>query len=121
MDVTVPTRGGRRRRSLIVVHRARLAASEVTVVEGIPVTTPARTLLDSADLLGGRRLERAFDEAAYPRSRRHSLTPRNGRRGIGLTGRVLFDHEAGSTWTRSELEEAMLALCRRITACRCPP
>ena len=88
MDVTVPTRGGRRRRRLIVVHRARLAASEVTVVEGIPVTTPARTLLDAADLLGRRPLERAFDQAAYLGLDVSSLTPRNGRRGFGLLSRV---------------------------------
>jgi predicted transcriptional regulator of viral defense system len=86
IDVTVPTAGGRATRRLIVVHRALISMNEIAVRDGIPVTTPARTLLDLADVLGQRPLERALDEA---------------------------EHRAGSTWTRTELEERMLALCRR--------
>jgi len=37
IDVTVPGRGGRSTRRLVVVHRARLAPGEVTVKDGIPV------------------------------------------------------------------------------------
>ncbi|HEY8771106.1 MAG TPA: type IV toxin-antitoxin system AbiEi family antitoxin domain-containing protein, partial [Thermoleophilaceae bacterium] len=49
IDVTVPGRGGRSTRRLVVVHRARLAPGEVTVKDGIPVTSPSRTVMDLAD------------------------------------------------------------------------
>lgn len=113
IDVTVPTSGGRARRKLIVVHRLELGPEEVVVREGIPVTTPVRTVIDLADLLTERRLERALDEAAFLDLDLTGLAPRPRRRGSGRLGRVLSSHELGSTWTRSELEEAMLALCRR--------
>jgi very-short-patch-repair endonuclease len=41
------------------------------------------------------------------------LTPRPGRRGAGALRDLLAGHDAGSTRTRSELEERLLALCRR--------
>jgi very-short-patch-repair endonuclease len=113
IDVTVPTTGGRKRRGALIVHRARLPADEVTVREGVPITTPARTIVDLADVLSRRALERVFDEAAYLRLDLDALAPRPGRRGAGLLSRVLADHEAGSTRTRSDLEELMLSLCRR--------
>ena len=65
-DVTVPTQNGRIRRDGIRVHRSgRLAAEEVTVRSGIPVTTLARTLLDLADILHPQALRRAITEAEY--------------------------------------------------------
>jgi very-short-patch-repair endonuclease len=85
----------------------------VTVKDAIPVTTVARTILDLADVLPRRALERALDEAAYLRLDLEGLEPRRGRRGYGLLTRVLADHEAGSTRTRSDLEELMLSLCWR--------
>jgi hypothetical protein len=51
VDLTAPR--GLRRRSRLRFHRARLPADEVTVKRGIPVTTPARTLLDLAAVTGG--------------------------------------------------------------------
>lgn len=51
IDVTVPSRNGRRAQSGIRLHRAtRLAPGDVTARHGIPVTTVARTLLDLADV-----------------------------------------------------------------------
>jgi very-short-patch-repair endonuclease len=113
IDVTVPSGGGRKRRGALIVHRSPLAGSEVTVRDAIPVTTPVRTVLDLADVLPRRRFERALEEAAYLRLDLDGLRPRRGRRGAGLLGRVLADHDVGTTRTRSELEERMLALCRR--------
>jgi very-short-patch-repair endonuclease len=114
IDVTVPSGGGRRRRGAIIVHRSPLPPAEVTVKEGVPVTTPARTLVDLADVLPRRALERAIDEAAYLRMDLAELEPRRGRRGAGLLARVLAEHDPGSTRTRSPLEERMLSLCRRF-------
>jgi predicted transcriptional regulator of viral defense system len=59
IDVTVPSRSGRKRRRGIRVHRSsRLTAEEVMTREGIPVTTVARTLLDLADVLPSQALKR---------------------------------------------------------------
>jgi very-short-patch-repair endonuclease len=113
IDVTVPTTGGRKRRGAMIVHRSPLSDHEVTVRDGVPVTTVVRTLIDLADMLSRRGLERAIDEAAYLRLDLDGLEPRRGRRGYGVLSCVLAEHEAGSTWTRSELEERLLALCRR--------
>jgi very-short-patch-repair endonuclease/predicted transcriptional regulator of viral defense system len=113
IDVTVPTGGGRRRRGALIVHRGALPSSDVTVKDGIPVTTPARTLIDLADILDRRRLERAFDEAAYLRLDLTGVRVIRGRRGARVLRSVLAEHDAGSTLTRSELEERTLELCRR--------
>ena len=111
VDVTVPGRGGRRRRRGIVVHRSALEASEVTTLDGIPVTTPARTLVDLADVVPRRALERAIDEAEYLRLDCTGLAPRHGRRGSGLLARVLADHLPRSTRTHPGLEDRFVALC----------
>jgi very-short-patch-repair endonuclease len=114
IDVTVPRGGQRRRRGALIIHRAALPRADVTTRHAIPVTTPARTLIDLADVLPRRGLERALDEAAYLRRDLGELAPRNGRRGSGTLAAVLVRHDAGSTRTRSELEERMLGLCRRF-------
>jgi Transcriptional regulator, AbiEi antitoxin/AbiEi antitoxin C-terminal domain/Protein of unknown function (DUF559) len=113
IDVTVPTPGGRARRRLVIVHRSRLASDELTIRDGIPVTTPVRTVIDLADVLTRRQLERTLDEASYLGIDLTGISARQGRPGAGRIARVLAAHEAGSTWTRSELEERMLALCRQ--------
>ena len=86
--------------------------------DGIPATTPSRTLTDLADTLPPRQLERALDEAAYLRLDLAGLRPRHGRRGSGLLKSALQQHDPGTTRTRSELEERMLSLCgsRRLPA-----
>jgi very-short-patch-repair endonuclease len=112
IDVTVPSQNGRRRRRGIRIHRSgRLAADEVTVRDGIPVTTVARTLLDLADVLDRQALRRAITEAEY--QGRFDLTALNavvennpGRRGAKLM------EAAGARMhrTRSPLEDRFLAL-----------
>jgi very-short-patch-repair endonuclease len=114
IDVTVPRGGERRRRGAVILHRSALPAGDVTTKDGIPLTTPGRTLIDLADVLPRRPLERALDEAAYLRLDLGGLAPRNGRRGCGVLATVLARHDAGATRTRSELEERMLRLCRRF-------
>jgi very-short-patch-repair endonuclease len=112
IDVTVPRGGQRRRRGALIIHRAALPDGDVTVKEGIRVTTPSRTIVDLADVLSQRQLERVIDEAAYLRLDLGDLRPREGRRGSGNLATVLATHNAGSTRTRSELEERTLSLCQ---------
>ena len=118
IDVTVP-RSGQRRRSGIRVHRhAALAVDEVTERDGVPVTTPARTLLDLAATLPRRSVERALDQAEVLRlfdaaALRAIAAAHRGRPGAPLLAALLREHAAGTTLTRSELEEAFLRLCDR--------
>jgi very-short-patch-repair endonuclease len=61
IDVTTPRT--RRKRPGLLLHRAVLAPDEVTIHDGIPVTTPARTLLDLAGVLQRHELQQAINEA----------------------------------------------------------
>jgi very-short-patch-repair endonuclease len=108
IHVTAPQR---RRVPGVVAHRAQLDGERVRR-EGIVVTTPARTLVDLADVVSRRTLERAFDEAEYLRLDHGGTAAkaRHGRRGAGMLTSVLAVHEPGTTRTRSELEEAFLRL-----------
>jgi hypothetical protein len=100
-----------RRCTGVVVHRAPLEGERLRRY-GIVVTTPARTIVDLADVVSRRRtLERAVDEAQYLGLDWRPAAPRQGRKGSGLLSSVLADHEPGSTRTRSELEEIFLVLC----------
>jgi Protein of unknown function (DUF559) len=61
IDVTAGVK--RRPRPGLRFHRSALPRDEVTVRNGIPVTTVPRTLLDLASVLARDRLERAVHEA----------------------------------------------------------
>lgn len=108
--IHVTVEGNRRCRG-VIVHRSPLEGERV-MRQGIVVTTPARTLVDLADVVKRRRtLERAFDEAEYLHLDWRGAAPRRGRRGSGLLASVFVIHEPGSTRTRSDLEERLLELC----------
>lgn len=116
VHVTVPTRAGRARRAGITLHRVPLPAADATAHRRIPVTTPARTLVDVAAILPIRAVERAIDEAHFLHLLRdgsiESTLERNADRvGARCLATRLERHEPGSTRTRSELEERFLALC----------
>jgi very-short-patch-repair endonuclease/predicted transcriptional regulator of viral defense system len=61
IEITIPNQ--LRPRPGLHPHRAVLPPDEVTTHEGIPTTTPARTLLDLAAVTTRQTLERALDEA----------------------------------------------------------
>jgi len=118
IDVTVPTVGGRGPRKGIRVRRSRhLAPGQVTIRDGIPVTTPARTVLDLTTSLELREVERVIDEAHYrglveEEALRAVLAANPGHHGAGALSDIVSLHEPGSTLTRSDVEELVLALCR---------
>jgi hypothetical protein len=66
VDVTVPGTGARKRNGLRI-HRARDLTGQTDTRDGIPVTTPARTVLDLAETLQRRPLERLLDQAENTR------------------------------------------------------
>lgn len=116
LDVSVV--GNRGRVPGIRLHRVeRLDRDERTVIEGIPVTTPARTLLDVATVVGTRELEalvaRAEREGLVTRDvLSKALTGKRGRPGTRAL-RALLQMPGGPSFTRSEAEERFLALVRK--------
>jgi len=63
IDVTVRRHTDLHRPALRIRVRCGLPRADVTVLDGIPITTPARTLLDLATVLDAKALERAVNEA----------------------------------------------------------
>jgi Protein of unknown function (DUF559)/Transcriptional regulator, AbiEi antitoxin len=116
IDVTVPSRSARPRPRINVHASTTLAEADVTTVDGIPCTALPRTLLDLAEVVPRRALERAIDQAEVLRifdlrAVEEVLSRANGRWGAALLTRVLAEY-AGPTLTDRELEERFFALCR---------
>jgi very-short-patch-repair endonuclease len=116
VDTIIP--GGRRRPGPGVrAHRVALAGDEVTRRDGLPITTPARTLLDLAACAEPRELERALAWADREQQLRGDdlavLLARYPRRGGTRALRALVDEEARPSLTRSEAEERFLELIRK--------
>jgi hypothetical protein len=93
VEVTV-RRGDPRPRGLRVHNRPSLADAEIGTRYGIPVTSPARTLLDLASELRPIALERAVNEADKrdlidPVSLRKTLEGRGGQPGVRALRRLL--------------------------------
>ena len=109
IHVSVSGRSGRMRRAGLRVHRPRaLDARDTTTLRNIPITTPARTIIDLARTLKGRSLEQALDRA----DQRHLLDFKELRnRPIPPSLRAVLSLYSASTPTRSELEERFLQLC----------
>jgi hypothetical protein len=116
IDVIAPGRTGRSRQG-IKAHRAGgLRAADITSVRGIPCTTVARTLLDLADVVDRRALERAVNEAEVLRlfdfgALEDVLGRVVGRRGAPILRAVLADYDPKYALTRNELERRFLSLC----------
>ncbi len=116
IHVTVPE-ASRTRAAGFRLHRARsLINKDIQVREGLPVTSPARTLLDLAPLLAPRQLELAFDRALVARIIRAQELAELLRRAKGQNGTpalaALLRRQHGSTVTRSQAEELFLELLR---------
>jgi very-short-patch-repair endonuclease len=96
VDVTVSGKGGRAKRKGIRLHRSTTLTQQATTRRlGIPVTSPARTLLDLRRVAAPEELGRARRQAEvfrYPLEDAASIAP---------------------DLIRSELERRFLSLCRR--------
>ena len=117
IHISIPRDTGRKRRAGIRLHRmTTLEPTETTTVHAIPITTPVRTIIDLAATLKGRPLEQALDLAEQRRlvdfaELHRRLAERPGRPGSPALQAVLSRYTAGSTITRSEMEERFLRLC----------
>jgi very-short-patch-repair endonuclease len=107
--IDISTTGGRGSLQGVRVHRRRLAA---TRHDGLPVTTVDQTLVDLANELTPRQLERAVDEA-HRRGHRLAQEDRRGRTGAASLNALAARNLQGHTLTRSELEERFLKLIRK--------
>lgn len=114
-DVTVVGRDPSPAR--VRVHRVRhLPGGETTRHKRIPVTTPARTLLDLAPLLRRSDLEQAVAVALRHRrttpARLDALLARHPRARGRRRLIALLEAEKGPAFTRSQAERHLLALIR---------
>jgi very-short-patch-repair endonuclease len=112
VDVTCPQSEVERRG--IVGHRSHLQDDERLVWDGIPVTSPFRTIFDLAAVLKLRELERAWHEAEVRGLRDRVSLPvllerYPGRRGTRNLWALLESPEPVG-FTRNDFEEAFLAL-----------
>jgi len=111
-EVTRPTQY--RGHQGIVLHRSPLQADEVGEVAGIPVTSVARTMVDIAGTVGGRELERAWNEMELGELRdpigvSQLLHRHPGRRGTPALRRVIHSKRPAGR-TRNDLEEGFVRL-----------
>ncbi len=115
IHISVPARFTRLQPG-VEVHRRSLTPDDVTVREGIPVTSPICTLIDLAARIGRDRLEAAINQAdkldlVDPEALRCALDtmpPRPGSRAL----RETLDRRT-FTLTDSELERRFLPIARR--------
>jgi very-short-patch-repair endonuclease len=116
LHVTIRGRNGARPHGIRVHRTKRLTRGEVRIVEDLPVTSPARTLIDVAPDLDKRSLERAVEEALIQKlvtegELRTAANSFNSRSGAARTLAVLDSwREPGIT--RSEAERRFRALMR---------
>lgn len=113
VEVTVAGRALDQRPGIMVHRTASFDRRDIRTLDGIPITSPARTLLDLA-ATAPDELEAAFDEALFRKVVRlpqlDELIGRSaGRPGVALL-RELYRAEAGGERNRLEAEKRFRAL-----------
>ena len=115
--IHVTTPHPKRSRQAIRAHTAVLHPEDVTVRDGIPLTSVARTILDLAAQLDHDRLTRLLEDAdraelADLRALERAMARRPQLRGVARLTAVLADYR-GPADTRSNLERDFRALIAR--------
>jgi hypothetical protein len=113
--LVVPHRLSPRVGSELIVHRSRcLDDIDVDAVAGLPVTSPARTLVDLSGETGRARLTAALEEAHYDRLVGYLdvggalvRLGEPGRRGAVLLGELLDERTGGRELEQSALERLL--------------
>jgi very-short-patch-repair endonuclease len=118
VHITIPADRGCPAPAGVVIHRCvTISAADARVHEGLPVTSPARTVLDVAATLPDRDIERLLDEGLFVRRILTAaqlddvLARAGGHRGRPRLARVLGGH-TDSTKTDSPPEERLFGLIR---------
>lgn len=116
IDVTIPRPSPISRPGIRIHRHPGLRAADIDVVEGIPVTSVSRTLLDLASFLREPQLERACDQAVIKddfdmREMEDLLKRSRGRRGVARLRNVLSRGDLGEDVPASGLEVRYRDLC----------
>jgi very-short-patch-repair endonuclease len=114
IDVTSPTGVGRGIAG-IRAHRSRLAREEIALVNAIPTTTCARTLLDLAEVLNREALAKAIDQAeinqVFDLAELNEVIASNpGRRGLLSLRACLSSLDPRLKLTKSQFERRLLSI-----------
>jgi predicted transcriptional regulator of viral defense system len=113
IELTVARRSTLQRPGLEVHRSTTLTAADMTIVDGIPVTTVARTIADLADVLPERAVERALEQATNMEILDgRALADQISRHPRGACLRRLTSHGRIDAPTESVHDERFLALCR---------
>jgi predicted transcriptional regulator of viral defense system len=120
VEITCP-RWRRAQHQGLVVHETKaLDGIDTIVVEGIPVTTPERTLLDLGAVCHESVVEMALDAAEHrglvTRASANETVRRlakQGRNGAGTLRRLLATHDRERLAPESEMETALIQCLRR--------
>lgn len=114
-EITVPYRTSPELTGVTVHRSLDLEPDHVTLRDGIPVTTPPRTIADLGAVVPWWQVERALEQLLVARLTTieevrafRDRYRRKGRRGIGVLGKVLDRRGLGDQMPESVLE-AMLA------------
>jgi hypothetical protein len=115
-EVTVPHSRARSRHGIRSHGCTTLGEADRAVVDGIPCTSLARTVLDCAPRLGRQGVERAIGQGEILRvfDRREFeelLTRARAQRGAAIV-RAVLDAGQEPDWTENDYEAAALALVR---------
>jgi very-short-patch-repair endonuclease len=116
VEITVPR--GRDRRGPGTVHRNALHPVDVTMLDRIPVTTPARTLIDIASTSPPEVVEEALDDAlrrglvTIPRLRWRLDGLGRGRPGVGVMRKLIDTREPAVPILDSTFERRLLRRLR---------
>jgi very-short-patch-repair endonuclease len=115
IEVTAPR--GCKPKPGITIHRTRLIhPDDRSMVDGIPVTSVARTIVDLADVQGDRLLAAVVNEAEVRRvfdltAIEETLSRLPGRRGQGRLARVLAAYTEPLGYEANKAERLFLRLC----------
>ena len=118
IDVISPRRTGRTRRGITVHRASSLTAADITEVDGIPVTTIPRAIIDLATVISPPALEYAIHRAesqrkVTPEQLRATLACLPGVRGTAAVAAIVgAPHHDLDARTRSPWERRLLAICR---------
>jgi hypothetical protein len=116
VDISVVARGCRPRQGLRIHRLERLDSRDRSVKNGIPVTSPSRTLVDVGAVVTAEELEAGLAEARVQRlvtdrQLTDALSRAGNRAGVGAV-RAALRRQGGPTFTRSEAERRLLRLIR---------
>jgi hypothetical protein len=120
VEVTCPRWRRAQHEGLLVHETKTLEGVDIAEVEGIPVTTPERTLLDLGAVCHESVVEMALDKAEHRRlvTRASVQTTldrlgKSGRNGVGTLRRLLAPHGRERRAPESEMETALIQCLRR--------